>query len=159
MAHAQGGDTNIVILLGTNSSARVSTPQRLSLKGKPLPDLAPLGLSLEATPEGKRLLVCLFDQSQRPSRRYLKLLTEQQEALRAKGVSLLAIQAAAATPEAWQEWKAANPVPFPVGQVTEKSDAIQWISAESLPYLILTDAEHRVAAEAFQIEDLDAKLK
>jgi hypothetical protein len=43
--------------------------------------------------------------------------------------------------------------------VAEKSDKIKWATeVESLPWLILTEAQHRVAAEGFAIEELDATL-
>jgi hypothetical protein len=51
-------------------------------------------------------------------------------------------------------------VPFPVGRVPEKSDQTRWVSAaESLPWLILTDAERRVVAEGFALDELEALLK
>lgn len=159
---AEGGDTNVVITLGSRSSVSFASeqPARISLKGKPLPDLAPLGIAPDAVPAGKRVLVCLFDAAQRPSRRCARLLAEQAGALREKGVEILLIQAVAATPESMQEWKQSNPVPFPVGNIGENARSARWVSdAGSFPYLILTDAERRVTAEGFAFDELDARLK
>jgi hypothetical protein len=70
------------------------------------------------------------------------------------------VQAAIASTEAFKEWKDGNRMPFPVGRLSEKADKTKWISqVESLPWLILADANHRVTAEGFAIDDLDAKLK
>jgi protocatechuate 3,4-dioxygenase beta subunit len=159
-AAAEGGDTNIIIRISASSSTRTQTPRRAALKGKPLPDLATVNLASDAAPTGKPVLLCLFDVEQRPSRRVARLLTEQYDALRQKGVTVLGVQAAVTTAESLQSWKDANPVPFPVGRVAEKSDKTKWASeVESLPWLILTDADHRVTAEGFALDELDEKLK
>ena len=160
-ARAEAGSTNVIILLGANFSySSRQAPKRASLKGKPLPDLAAVELSGEAVPAGKPVLLCLFDVEQRPSRRFVKQLAEQHEALQQKGVTVLGLQAAVTTADAFKEWKDANPVSFPVGRVVEKTDKTKWaLQVESLPWLILTDADRRVIAEGFALEDLDAKLK
>jgi protocatechuate 3,4-dioxygenase beta subunit len=158
---AQAGDTNVVIRLGANQSySSRQSPKRTSLKGKPLPDLAAVELGGEAAPAGKPVLLCLFDIEQRPSRRFVKQLAEQQEALKERGVMVLGLQAAVTSGDSFKEWKDANPVTFPVGRVAEKADKTKWASeVESLPWLILTDTQRRVTAEGFALEELDAKLK
>jgi protocatechuate 3,4-dioxygenase beta subunit len=160
-ARAEAGDTNVVIKLGVNqSSFSQAAPRRPSLKGKPLPELAALGLNGDATPTGKPILLCLFDIEQRPSRRFVRQLAEQHEALRQQGVTVLGAQAAVTTVEAFKDWKDGNPVPFPVGRLPEKTANTKWASdVESLPWLILTDADRRVTAEGFALDELDAKLK
>jgi protocatechuate 3,4-dioxygenase beta subunit len=149
-ARAEAGDTNVVIRLGVNQSYSVrETPKRTSLKGKPLPDLATVELGGDAAPAGKPVLLCLFDIEQRPSRRFVKQLAEQHDALREKGLTVLGLQAAVTTA-----------VPFPLGRLAEKADKTKWASeVESFPWLILTDRNRRVTAEGFALEELDAKLK
>ncbi len=160
-ARAEAGDTNVVIRLGARQSySSREAPKRPSLKGKPLPDLAVVELASDAVPAGKPILLCLFDIEQRPSRRFIKQLAEQLDALRQKGVTVLGLQAAVTTAEAFKEWKDANPVSFPVGRVAEKADNTKWASdVEKYPWLILTDADRRVTAEGFALDELDAKLK
>ena len=155
---AEAGDTNVVIRLGVNQPYSFrEPPRRASLKGKPLPDLAPL--ELEAAPAGKPVLLCLLDVEQRPSRRLARQLSEQHDALKQKGVTVLGLQAAIISADSFKEWKQANPMPFRVGRVAEKSDKTKWAAdVESLPWLILTDGKGRVAAEGFALEELDAKL-
>ncbi len=157
-ARAEGGDTNVVIKLGVNESYSFrEAPKRPSLKGKPLPDLKVVELAQEAAPTGKPILLCLIDIEQRPSRRMARLLTEQHDALKQKGITVLGLQVTPA--ESLKDWQAANPVPFAVGRVAEKSDKTKWASeVESLPWLILTDANGRVTAEGFALEELETRL-
>jgi hypothetical protein len=160
-ARAEAGDTNVVVRLGVNqSSSSQAAPRRPSLKGKPLPDLAAMDLNSDAAPAGKPVLLCLFDIEQRPSRRFVRQLAEQHDALRQKGLTVLGLQAAITTAESFKEWKDANPVPFPVGRLSEKAAKTKWASdVESLPWLILADGERRVTAEGFALDELEAKLK
>jgi hypothetical protein len=119
-----------------------------------------LDLTSDVAPAGKPVLLCLFDIEQRPSRRFVRQLTEQHDALRQKGLTVLGIQVAVTTAESFKEWKDANPVPFPVGRLAGKDDKTKWASTvESLPWLILTDADRRVTAEGFALDELEAKLK
>jgi hypothetical protein len=156
---AEAGDTNLVLQLRGYSSSSRSEAKRASLKGKPLPDLAAFGLAPEAAPAGKPALVCLLDAEQRPSRRSALLLAEQHEALRQKGLAVLAIQTAAISAETLQTWTNSSPLPFPLGRVGEKPGNTKWAAdVESLPWLILLDAKGSVAAEGFSLDELDAKL-
>ncbi len=153
------GDTNVVIQLSRHGSYGEEAPRRASLKGKPLPDLATVGLAADAAPAGQPLLLCLLDAEQRPSRRVARLLAEQHDALKQKGLTVLAIQVVAASAESFRAWTNATPLPFPVGAVAEKSAANKWAtSVASLPWLVLRDAQGTVAAEGFPLDELDAKL-
>ena len=158
---AQGGDTNIVLkLYGARPYGARTEPPPATLLGYPLPELAPVGLTANDAPPGTSILLCFFDLEQRPSRRCLSLLAEQRDQLRQQGLTLLAVQAAGATSESFEQWKDSNPMPFPVGRVTEASRQAQWATdVKALPWLILTDAKHQVVAEGFALEELGAKLK
>jgi hypothetical protein len=135
-------------------------PRRAPLVGKPVPDLTVAGISADALQTNKPLLICLFDPEQRPSRRALRLLGEQNDSLKQKGVVVIGVSAALTTADALKEWKQSNPQSFAVGGVTEKSDKTKWIlSTEKFPWLILTDAQGRVKAEGFDLDELDAKLR
>ena len=160
-AWVEAGDTNVVIRLGARPKRFYQeTSKRPSLKGQPLPDLAAAGFNAEAVPVGKPVLLCLFDFEQRPSRRFLGQLIQQHDALRQKGLTLLGLQAAVTTAERFKEWKDANPVPFSVGRVAQKTYSLRWASeVETLPWLILTDADRQVTAEGFALDELDAKLE
>jgi protocatechuate 3,4-dioxygenase beta subunit len=159
-ASAEAGDTNVIIQLGDYGSSAGVAPRRPTLQGKPLPDLTALGLAA-SVPAGKPMLLCLVDVEQRPSRRVARLLVEQHAALQQQGVTVLAVQAAAASAEAVKEWQGASPVPFPVGRVADASaKTTKWATTvESLPWLILTDKAGRVVAEGFALDDLGDNLK
>jgi protocatechuate 3,4-dioxygenase beta subunit len=155
---AEAGDTNVVIQLGGNSNPSRPASKRVSLSGKPLPDLAPAGLDAAVVPAGKAVLLCLLDIEQRPSRRLARLLAERHDALRQKGIAVVAIYAGSQT-QALADWQTASPVPFPVGRIAEPTPATQWVrAAESLPWLILADPAHRVSAEGFTFEELDDRI-
>jgi hypothetical protein len=73
---------------------------------------------------------------------------------------VLGIQAAVASDDVFNEWKSASPVSFPIGRVTEKSEKSKWAAAVSaLPWLILADANHRIVAEGFSLDELDAQIQ
>jgi len=157
---AEAGDTNIVITLTSQPGMARQAPSRHSLKGTPLPDLTAVNLAVGAAPAGKPVLVCLFDASQRPSRHVLHLLDQQAAALVQKNVAVLGVQAAIIADDVFNEWKTGNPVSFPVGRVTEKSDKAKWASSvTALPWLVLTDASHRVMAEGFSLDELDVQIQ
>jgi len=159
-ATAEGGDTNIIVRINTTrAQGRVESPAA-RLKGKPLPDLAPLGLTPEQAPAEQPLLAVLIDAEQRPSRRVLRLLGEQVAAIKEKGVTVIVVHTGTMADDAFKAWKQEAALAFPVGYLkgdAEKARAA-W-GASALPWLILTDKAHRVTAEGFPLEDLDAKLK
>jgi protocatechuate 3,4-dioxygenase beta subunit len=156
---AEAGDTNIVINL-RSSSGNASQPQRVSLKGSALPDLTGFNLATDGAPAGKPVLLCLFDAAQRPSRHIISQLNEQAAVLRQTNVVVLGIQAAVITDENFNAWKNSGAVSIPLGRVAEKSPKTRWASEVSaLPWLILTDANHRVVAEGFSLDELDAQIQ
>jgi protocatechuate 3,4-dioxygenase beta subunit len=158
-ASVEAGDTNIVINL-RSSSGIVSQPQRASLKGSLLPDLTGVNLATDAAPAGQPVLLCLFDAGQRPSRHVLQQLETQSAALRQKNVRVLGVQAVQVGDDVFNGWKTASPVSFPVGRVTDKSAKTKWASDVSVfPWLILADANHRVAAEGFSVDVLEAEIQ
>ena len=156
----EAGDTNIVINLSSSSGSIRQAPSRAPLKGSPLPDLTTVNLAADAASAGQPVLLCLFDAGQRPSRHAVNLLEQQAAALRQKNVCVLGVQAAITGDDIFNNWKTASPVSFPVGRVTEKSTKSKWASAvPALPWLILADASHRVVAEGFSLDELDAQIQ
>ena len=159
-ASAEAGDTNVVMTLSSQPGNFNAPPRRATLKGSPLPDLATVNLASAAAPAGQPVLLCLFDAGQRPSRHVVHQLAEQAAALRQQGVTVLGVQAVVTSDDIFNEWKNGSPVSFPIGRVTEKSEKSKWASAvPALPWLILTDADHRVIAEGFALDELDAQIK
>jgi len=156
---ANAGDTNLVVVLKPHTrTAEAEKPKRPSLTGRALPSLAVADIPSDAALAGKPLLLCLFDCEQRPSRQAIRLLTELNESLRQKGVTVLAIQASVAS-ESFSRWQTANPVPFKLGRITEKTAASAWATeTDMLPWLILVNSQGRVVSEGFPLEDLTGKI-
>jgi protocatechuate 3,4-dioxygenase beta subunit len=158
---AQAGDTNVLLQLTSRSSSPMrEQARRASLKGRQLPDVGLLGLSRDSSAEPGPLLLCLFDSEQRPSRRILSLLSEKHQELQGKKVAILAAQSVVIAAESMQEWKEDNSFPFAIGSISEKTDAVKWATeVETLPWLILADAEGRVAAEGFQLDEIEEQIE
>lgn len=155
---ATADDTNVVIQLNSSSSSSQPVPQRRSLRGSPLPDLTPFGITNAAS--GKALLLLLLDGEQRPSRRMARLLADQHSALSQKGVAVLGLQTTPASREVLRDWMASNPLPFAIGSIPTNAPNAKWATlVESLPWLILRDSKGTVVVEGFPIEELDTKLQ
>jgi protocatechuate 3,4-dioxygenase beta subunit len=158
-ATAEAGDTNVVMTLSSRSG-NIQAPRRASFKGSVLPDLASVNLASDAVSAGKPVLLCLFDAGQRPSRHVMRQLNEQMASLQQRNVCVIGVQTAVISDETFNEWKSASPVAFPLGRVTDKSDKSQWASTvTTLPWLILTDANHQVIAEGFAFDELDTRVQ
>lgn len=158
-ASVEAGDTNVSIRLGSSPSLRAEAPRPPTLKGKPLPDLTPLGLTPADAPAGQPVLALLLDAEQRPSRRALRSLADQAASLKQKGLAIIILQTGALADDAFAAWKQEAAVPFPVGRAQDDPDKTRtaW-GAAALPWFILTDKSHRVAAEGFALEELDSQL-
>lgn len=159
-ATAEAGDTNIVINLRSYSNPSSETPRRQTLKGQKLPDMSTVHLGPEAAPDGKPVLVCLFDAGQRPSRYIMRQLNEQAAALQSKGICLVCVQAVVITDDVFNEWKTTSQVKLPIGRVTEASDSTKWATkASALPWFILANGAHQVVEEGFAFEELEAQIQ
>lgn len=156
---ASGGDTNIVIRLGSLPSRR-STPPPAALKGRSLPDLTSYGLAVADAPADRPVLVVLIDAEQRPSRRALRLLADRAAALKEKGLAVVALQSGVMAEADFAAWKEETKLPFPVGcsKADPERSRAAWGST-ALPWLVLADKNHQVVSEGFVLEDLDAQLE
>jgi hypothetical protein len=159
-AVVEAGDTNITLRVTAGGRRMPLTPATVKLTGKPLPDLAALGLTAGDVPADRPVLALLLDAEQRPSRRALRLITEQAEELKQKGLAVVVIQAGMMTDEAFAAWKQESALPFPVARFQENPDKAKagW-GAAALPWLILTDKTRKVTAEGFAPEELSSRLE
>jgi hypothetical protein len=160
-ARVEAGATDAKVTVIDRRFPQTYTPrQGASLKGKPLPPLKDLGIDLPATAEGKMLLVCFWDMSQRPSRNCITQLAAQASQLGEKGVLIVAVHAPKVEADALSQWLDANKVPFQSGTIAGDIGRTKsaW-GVQSLPWLILTDKKHIVVAEGFGLDDLDNLLR
>ncbi|MBN2180790.1 MAG: redoxin domain-containing protein [Sedimentisphaerales bacterium] len=127
-----------------------------SLKGKVLPELEVFKITLSPKDtKDKMLIVCFFDFNQRPSRNCILQLSKKTQELKEKGIIICAVQASEIEQEKLDEWIKENNISFPVGMIPENIDTLKsrW-GVKSLPWLILTDKEHIVIDEGFNISDI-----
>jgi len=105
--------------------------------------------------KGKMLLVCFWDMQQRPSRNCIMQLAKQAEQLKQKGVAVVTVQASKVDRDTLNEWVKDNTIPFPTGMITGdiEKNRFAW-GVKSLPWLILTDGEHLVCSEGFNVNEL-----
>ncbi|MHC4166438.1 MAG: thioredoxin domain-containing protein [Planctomycetota bacterium] len=109
---------------------------------------------------GKMLLLCFWDMTQRPSRNCIQQLSKMSDELTAENVLVAAVHASKVGKTELNEWVERNNLHFPVGTVRgdeEKTRSI-W-GVKSLPWLILTDRNHRVIGEGFGLNELEDKLE
>ncbi|HUW19986.1 MAG TPA: redoxin domain-containing protein [Sedimentisphaerales bacterium] len=134
-----------------------SEPTRLV--GKALPDFEGIDIDFEpARAQGKAVLVCFFDMNQRPSRHMVRELAKRAGELEEKNVVVAAVQVSGVDPDSLHEWARRCNIPFVVGVIEEDEGKVrnEW-DVRSLPWLVLADRQHVVAAEGFGIEELNEK--
>ena len=113
--------------------------------------------STNAFPALKKLLT---DSRLKVKERAAGLLGERAASFKEKGVAVLVLQTGTMADDEFKMWKEDAALPYPVSCLkgdAEKARAT-W-GARALPWLILTDKSHRVTAEGFDMDELDAKLK
>lgn len=86
-------------------------------------------------------------------------LNEKTRSLHEKGVMVVAIQASTMERAPLDAWVRENRIACPVGLVTgdERQTRFDW-GVKSLPWLVLTDREHKVVAEGFVVDELEERL-
>ena len=130
------------------------------LTGKKLPvfDGIKINLNPDQT-QDRMMLICFFDMNQRPARNCIIQLNKQAEQLKQQGVAVIGIQAAEVDTTDFNQWLETSDFDFPIGFIEGDPDEIKfnW-SIQSLPWLILTDKQHIVRAEGFNLDELDEKI-
>jgi len=120
------------------------------------------GLGIELSPadvNNKRILVCFFDMEQRPSRNYILQISKKAKEIKDKGFVTIAVQTSKIEQAKLDGWIKENNITFPLGMIEadEEKTRFNW-GIRSLPWLILTDKEHVVIAEGFNIAGLEEIL-
>jgi hypothetical protein len=153
---AQAGDTEIKIILGQ----RLVHVSKTSLSNKTLPALEVFDFG-DSKPHlrGQPVLVCFWDYTQRPSRHAVSQLAGTKQQLSKKNVAVVLIHATAMDEPA-KQWLAEKDLPAHSGSIIKDAEQLrsQW-GVQSLPWIILTNAENNVIAEGFSVNELENKLK
>ncbi|MBN2590415.1 MAG: carboxypeptidase regulatory-like domain-containing protein [Sedimentisphaerales bacterium] len=133
-----------------------------SLIGQILPEFNDLEPELRHSEmQGKMVLVCLFDIEQRPSRNCIQELNKKAKELKSKDVEVIAIHASKIEQGYLNEWVQENGIDFQVGMIETDKEQMRfnWGVIKVLPWLILTNKEHKVTAEGFSLSEIGEKLK
>jgi len=130
------------------------------LVGRPLPELKGLGLDIAAEDiTDRKLLLCFFDMEQRPARNCVEELARRAVSLKERGVTVLLVHEKSTEAAKLGAWAKEAGVAFPVGIMAGDPAEVKFAWAvRSLPWLILTDRDHKVAAEGFDVNELDEMI-
>jgi len=161
-AKVQAGDQDIKIIAEERDSrGRRVAPKRKSLAGRPIPTWTAFDLSIKPEKlKNKPILVCFWDMEQRPSRYLVKQLSRTADTLATQDLQVVLVQITKVGQEKLDQWLAKNEIAF--GSSTIKAEIeklrLEW-GIQSLPWLILTDHEHIIVSEGFQLGELDDWLE
>lgn len=146
----------IRIVMGERSgrTARAEPPKPASLIGKALPDLKAFGL--QAPKDGKPLLLCFWNYSQRPSRQCMNDLLALAQSPEGKDVTILTVHSEPVEAEDVKTWTEK----LPMGVVEKDPDRAlaQW-GVRNLPCLMLAGPDGVVIAQGFKLGEWRELLK
>ncbi|MCL5282779.1 MAG: carboxypeptidase-like regulatory domain-containing protein [Planctomycetes bacterium] len=146
-------DVRIVLGKGLPQDPESSTPPLVLTQPIDLGSYLPHDLT-----EGRPVLLCFIDIRQPSSRQCVAELVGKADALEAKGIITIARQASEGTRELYAQLDAhctAFPWHLAGGDFAARKAA--W-GIKSLPWLILTDKKHVVAAGGFGLDELDKRI-
>ena len=131
-----------------------------SLLGKSLPSLDDLGIKSSEIEDNKIIVTCFFDMSQRPSRHTVRKLAERTDEFKRKGIMIFGFQVSQVDKSMLVDWAKEQDIDFPIGMIEgeEEETRLTW-GVRSLPWLILTDKQHIITNEGFDLNELDALIK
>jgi hypothetical protein len=158
----EGGARDVQVVVSNRGSSQRYVPRKpASLKGRRLPDLTKLGIELPADANDRLLLVCFWDMNQRPSRHCMGELIHRASQLADQGVTLVGVHGAKLEPGVLARWIEQSKASFPVVCLTDKIEETQFAwGVTSLPHLILTDRQHVVVGEGFDmLGELDKRIE
>lgn len=105
--------------------------------------------------KGRPLLVCFWDMDQRPSRRHIRALEKQRQALQEKNIVVLTVHSGMKQRQEVEEWLKKNGISLTVGTIErDPYDTLLAWGAKVSPWLILTDEQHIITSEGFGVSDL-----
>jgi len=108
---------------------------------------------------GRRVLLCFWDVAQRPSRNCLQRLSSERTTLESKGVIVIPVHVTSPGENPPDAWLAENRIPWLAETLDDARVKVRQIwGARTLPWLILTDSDHIVAAEGVTLDELNQEL-
>jgi protocatechuate 3,4-dioxygenase beta subunit len=158
--NTEGGAKDITVVLAPQSSSGRNVSRKpASLVGRPLSDLSAFGVELAAEPN--RVLVCVWEWRQRPSRHFVRELTALKEMLSTQEIQVVLLNADPTDRAPLDAWLKEYSIPFTAcGVIDKDADKARFaLGVQALPWLILTDADRKVIAEGFPLSELTEKLQ
>lgn len=129
------------------------------LLGEPLRDLSDFDFTDDFAIQPKiPLLLCFWDYNQRPSRYGVSRLCELKEMIGKPNLEVVLIHTMPMSDKAAQ-WIAQKQTAFHIGSITKDPQATRkkW-GVKSLPWLIVTNADHKVVAEGLSVSEFKVKM-
>jgi len=129
---------------------------------KAVPDLRQLWLKIPADQtRGKKILLCFCDLTQPASQKYVLEFNRLSASLAENDVLIAALHCSKANPDVSDAWVRANNIRLAIGKLRDVvvPELLRAWRAEKLPWLVLSDTEHTITAEGFDLSELDEKLK
>ena len=155
--NAEAGDHDLRIVLGQE----LVHERYESLLGQVLPDFSDLEIDAETVKtEGQAVLICFFDMQQRPSRHVVARLSKRAGSRADKGMVVIFVEVSGIERTRLDRWITDGKIPYPVGAVGGdiQQTRRRW-GVKSLPWLVLTDANHVVRVEGADLSDVDGRLE
>ncbi len=128
---------------------------------KAVPNLRELGLKISPDKtRGKEILLCFCDLTQPASQKYVLELNRLSASLAENAVLVAALHCSKANPNVSDAWVRANNVRLTIGKLRDVvPELLRAWRAEKLPWLVLTDTEHTITAEGFDLNELEEKIR
>ena len=146
----------VIVVQERDADGRVIPKKRMPLKGKPFP-FKPFETLEQSQIQDQSLLVCFFDYEQRLDRRRMSQVAGKLEPLAALGITVVAVDLSGTQMETLQSWAEGLALSSVIQLKDGKEKArLNW-SIQSLPWMILTDKEHKVVGEGLNVEEVIEK--
>jgi hypothetical protein len=140
--------------------AEGAAPRQPSLTGRQLTEFDSINIdfTLEQA-ENEMVLFCFCDIDQRLSRRWLMQLSKRMDELKEKGVVIAAVQVSKLDKDKLVQWGKEQHIRFPMGMIIgdEQETRSNW-GVKSLPWLVFTDNDLKIAAHGFPVEEIDKRI-
>lgn len=158
------GDRDVELFLEKKRpSPKMPQKDPAPLLGKKVPDLKDLNIPENpADFQGRRILVCFFKINDPNSRNALRSLDALAGEFARKKIAVVCVEIWERNEAQLRRWFTRNGIKFPVGmlhdawnEAPEQRVIYRWALGGQVPWLILTDTDHIVRAEGFQMPDIN----
>ncbi|MBT3377617.1 MAG: hypothetical protein HN742_14200 [Lentisphaerae bacterium] len=146
-----GGASDVgIVLKDAHHVASSTPPEPPSIKGRRVSGIGDLGLrGLFHSISGKRLLLCFWDRSQRPSRHAIQELSRLNGELLARDIAVAGVDVSPGKPS-----DQAVGTPFMVGRTAQTEALRQSWGIRGFPWFILVSKDRKVIEDGLSLSDV-----